>query len=136
MALGYQRVSFGIAAVVMPAALTSCAACSSVQVTYRDSAHRPATQVIAIDVLREEPTRSYKVVARFQIEDRGWNLTNAELERRVREETARVGGEAAIVEERTENHLGLEGLFIGHTAVVSQRVIVARAVVFTKHDAQ
>jgi hypothetical protein len=84
--------------------------------------------------LREEPSRAYKVVARFQIEDRGWKFTNAELERRVRMEAARVGGEAAIVEERTESHFVVEGLFIGHTAVVSQRVIVARAVVFTKHD--
>lgn len=120
------------AAFVMPAALAFCAACSSVQVTYRDPAHRPATQSIAIEVLREEPGRAYKVVARFQIEDRGWKFTNAELERRVRMETARFGGEAAIVEERTESHLVLEGLFIGHTAVVSQRVIVARAVVFTR----
>jgi hypothetical protein len=136
MAQGYRRVSFGIAAAVMPAALTLCAACSSVQVTYLDPALRPPTQSIAVEVLREEPTRRYKIVARFQISDRGWNFTNAELERRVRMETGRVGGEAAIVEERTENHLVLGGLFIGHTAVVSQRIIVARAVVFTKDEAQ
>lgn len=117
---------------VIPAALALCAACSSVQVTYIDPARRPPTQDFDVEVLREEPARRYRVVARFQIGDGGWSLTNAELERRVRMETGRFGGEAAIVEERTDNRLVLGGLFIGRTAIVSQRVVVARAVVFTK----
>jgi hypothetical protein len=106
--------------------------CTSIKITYLDPASRPETRAASIPVLREEPVGPYKVVARFRFQDKGWNFSKDELELRIRTEAARLGGEAVLVEQQVRNHFVSEGLLIGHTAEVSQRVIFARVIVFVE----
>jgi hypothetical protein len=110
--------------------VTSVGGCTAIRVTYVDPTPRTRTGPSSIQVLREEPSRSYRVVARFQFADKGWNLSEAELDRRIRNEAAKLGGEAALVEQIVEKHFVSEGLLIGHTAEVSQRVLLVRVIVF------
>jgi hypothetical protein len=111
-------------------AVASVSGCTAIRVTYVDPTPRNQTEPSSIQVLRGEPPRAYQVVARFQFADKGWNLSETELNRRIRIEAARLGGEAALVEQMVQNHLVSEGLLIGHTAEVSQRVLFVRVIVF------
>jgi flavin-dependent dehydrogenase len=117
-------------------ALAVLPGCTSIEVTYIDPAHRPEAEAAAVRVLREEPLRPYKVVARFQFRDKGWNFSREQLDQRIRTEAAQLGGEAVLVEQQVQSHFLSEGLLIGHTAEVSQLVIYARVIVFSQSDAR
>src|SRR5262249_28564024 len=106
--------------------------CTSIKVTYVDPSPRAATQPSAVEVFREEPTRSYRVVARFKFEDKGWQLTRDQLDRRVRVQAARLGGQAAVLDQNVQSHFVSEGLLVGHTSEVSQQVLFVRVIVFTE----
>ncbi len=108
--------------------------CTSLTLTYVDPSPRPETEPSAVQVLREEPSQSYRVVGRFRFEDKGWDLTRDELEGRIRQAAARLGGQAVIVDQKVESRFVTEGLLVGHTAEVSQRVLFAKVVVFTNRE--
>ena len=112
------------------AGLAALYGCTSIKITYLDPAYRPEARAALVRVLREEPLRPYKVVARFQFQDKGWNFSKDQLEDRIRSEAGRLGGEAVVVEQNVQNHFVYEGLLIGHTAEISQLVIYAKVIVF------
>ena len=104
--------------------------CTVVTFTYVDPSRRVETEPSAVQVLRQEPDRPYRVVGQFRFEDKGWGFTREQLDERIRREAARLGGEAVVIDQTVESHFVSEGLLIGHTAEVSQRVLFAKVIVF------
>ena len=126
-----QGRGFTACVLLLLLSVATVSGCTTVKVTYVDPSPRAETQPSAVQVLWEEPGRAYRVVARFRFEDKGWRLTKDELDRRVRQEAARLGGEAVVLDLSVQNEVVPEGLLVGHTAEVSQQILFARVIVFT-----
>lgn len=73
------------------------AACITADVLRLDSEDRPATDPAQVELLVDEPDRSYKTIAVITVSDEAWGLPLEELKVRLVTEASALGGDAVIV---------------------------------------
>jgi hypothetical protein len=80
--------------IAMAALLCSCV---SADVLRLDNTIRPPTDLTAVELLLEEPSREYVAIALINVTDQGWGMRLDDLRKRLVSEAAKLGGDAVIL---------------------------------------
>ena len=81
--------------VILVLSIVGCAATSDVM--RLDDTARAPTPLSDVDILIEEPSRPYSVIAMVEVTDQGWDLGLEALKQSMLQQVSDLGGDAVIV---------------------------------------
>jgi hypothetical protein len=113
--------------------LTGCATVSANSQRYIGAPQFPPTDARHVEILRHEPKRPHERIGEVVLHPSG-NPDVAEIEKTLREETAKLGGDAAVLVYDKTRRMGtvVSGTWwVRYHTPIRERVIVAVAIKFT-----